>query len=93
VSDPRPKCYHCGRPYGRRKTEAHRYVVAEGESPPPFQTNQQIVRQDDRPYGSAQHIYNFETWDGTWVKKYEPFCSKTCALDFAQRCAEKGIRP
>lgn len=90
----RPVCVHCGKRYGHRKIEEKTVYVPTGAPTPELDTNLHVVKVARWPYGTGQDRVRFDLWDGeTFSTGYQrPFCSATCAVDFAQRAYAAGVR-
>jgi hypothetical protein len=90
---PRPKCVHCGQPYGLRSVKTETIKFAENK--PPAYTGDQILVAETTPYRTAdgEHVMYRRTWDGkTWHVPHDPFCTLRCALRYA-RIAFRRIGP
>jgi len=69
------KCPACGKP-SPKKTEDYPYLALPKEFPLPYKGNLKIIRDN----GSYLTLWDNESYE----HKYEPFCTMSCALGYAQ---------
>lgn len=98
MTTPRPVCVHCGKKYGSRSVRMEAVRWKEGEPQPEYRGNGIVIKERSWKAGrtaGTMHGTEFaagdvvcyrDVWDGeTWYGGYNPFCTLTCALDYARK--------
>jgi hypothetical protein len=103
----RPKCVHCGAGYGTRAVTEAVIVWHKGEPRPPYRGNGRVIKDREhhgprallertlgRPTVPTDDYAFLDIWDGEtfWHGRARPFCSSTCAIEYARQAYLKNKR-
>ena len=86
---PRPRCGHCGKPYGQRWTKTVTLAWLPHQEEPRLEGTV-VKRGLARRIGAGAEPpimkRDVDVWDGKlWFGGYDPFCTLRCALDYARK--------